>query len=286
MPVRATLPVLNSEYGASDDAQSEVHSPSNAPPHKKPRYMRGVPTSSTSSALSSLTSSETDPLPPLAPLPLLPLRLQVAVASPASVAIGEGCALGSPGAVADAVRSSFAPEEGSPEDWGETELVNVLTSDIADLCVANEHTSAEPNVSDELKIFFSQYKQPFDLEFYIGRLVQYSNCSTAAFVVALIYLDRVHVACHALSLTEMNCHRLLSTALVLAIKYLDDEVFSNAYYARVSGLTTEELNALEAAMLRILDWRLSVAPTAYAVFEDSLRKSAAILDLDELGQSP
>lgn len=164
-------------------------------------------------------------------------------------------------------------------------LVQVLANDIDDLCATNEENGA-PIVSDEYHNFFSQYKQPFELDFYIRRLVQYSNCSTAAFVIMLVYLDRVQERCKDLLVTEMNCHRLLCTALVLAIKYLDDEVFSNGYYARVGGVTCDEMNALELKMLSVLGWNLSVTPQTYALYEDGLVQSARLLLGRQLPGSP
>lgn len=169
----------------------------------------------------------------------------------------------------------------------ETKLIQVLSNEVEDHCVKNENIRFEPyNVVPELRIFFSQYKQPFQMAFYVERLVQYANCSQAAFISALIYLDRVCARSSALALTEMNCHRLLSTALVLAIKYLDDEVYSNAYYARVSGLTTNELNVLETSMLSLLDWRMSINPALYRQYEHSLFKDAAILHGQDVPATP
>lgn len=266
---------LDHQVGVVDESCHAIpaHSPTAAPPLKKLRFVGGqsLPPSST---ISSLTSSDTDPLPLLPQPALLPYPF---IHSPASTS--RKCGLGSPGIVEEAVARSFAPEEGSEEGWAEDDLVQVLTSEVEYLCVANEHTTMhkidELTVPDELKIFYSQYKQPFELDFYIRRLVEYSYCPISAFIVALIYLDRVQTAYTSLSMTEMSCHRLLSTALVLSIKYLDDEVYSNAYYARVSGLTTDELNSLEAAMLNILDWRLSVDPELFSRYEGSLSRHAA-----------
>jgi hypothetical protein len=165
--------------------------------------------------------------------------------------------------------------------------VHVLTRDIEDLCDANGPAlspeaapAAGDKVAHALKMFYSAFKQPFSLDFYVRRLVQYTNCSASAFVVAMVYLDRLQQATPGLRLGHMNCHRLLITAVVLAAKYLDDEVYSNAYYARVGGLTTQELNRLEAAMLDLLSWNLSVSPATYALFEDSLLNAACASDSD------
>lgn len=109
----------------------------------------------------------------------------------------------------------------------------------------------------------------------MARLVQYANCSTAAFVTMLIYVDRLQTLCPELLLSDMNCHRIIITALVAAIKYLDDEVFSNTHYARVGGVTPQEMNDLEINFLNAVNWDLHVSPEDYAVYEDALISSAA-----------
>lgn len=48
--------------------------------------------------------------------------------------------------------------------------------------------------------------------------------------------------------------RFLIIAIVLAIKYHDDDIFKNEYYARVGGITMEELNKMEKEFLELLDY--------------------------------
>lgn len=192
--------------------------------------------------------------------------------------------------VADSeLANCFATGDTGAINWTHDLLVEVLSSDIEDLCAVNDGPDDATDgdaMPDALKIFYSVHRQPFEVEFYVRRLVSYSNCSASAFVTMLVYLDRVQEKCKELSMTEMNCHRLLSTALVLAIKYLDDEVYSNAYYARVGGLSTSELNNLETTMLGILDWNLTVSPDTYNLYEDSLMQSATLHQHGGAGVEP
>jgi hypothetical protein len=50
---------------------------------------------------------------------------------------------------------------------------------------------------------------------------------------------------------------------MLAVKFFDDVYYSNAYYAKVGGIRTKEVNALETQFLRLIDWRLHVSPKEY-----------------------
>ncbi|PXF45232.1 Cyclin-P3-1 [Gracilariopsis chorda] len=157
-------------------------------------------------------------------------------------------------------------------DWNDDQLVSALCAHLSAVCHRNEQAADTPHTtnSDKYHHFFSQYRQPFHLTFYVTRLVQYSNTSPSAFILALIYLEKVKSVAPQLALTDMNLHRLVSTALVLAIKYLDDQVFSNAYYARVAGVTTAEINQLELSMLTLLNWQLSVSTSTFSAHQHNL----------------
>jgi hypothetical protein len=64
----------------------------------------------------------------------------------------------------------------------------------------------------------------------------------------------------SLRLTSLNVHRLVLTGVMLSAKFLDDRYFNNAFYAKVGGVSTPELNRLEMEMLTLLDFRLLVTP--------------------------
>lgn len=186
------------------------------------------------------------------------------------------CVLASPRhIVAEGAARSF---EDDVRTWTSNVLIRVVTSDIEDFSAANESDLDHDSLSEEQRAFFNLHRQPFSMSFYVQRLVTYCNCSAACFIGALIYLDRVQVACRVLSLTEQNSHRLLSTALLIAIKYLDDEHCSNSYYASVFGIDIAEMNSLELTFLGIIEWRLYIEPSVYALYENPLFQVAAFLE--------
>ena len=69
----------------------------------------------------------------------------------------------------------------------------------------------------------------------------------------------------------------------MGAKFLDDRVFSNAYYARVGGVSTQEMNKMEREFIQLLDHRMSVAiPTLEAYcsgMERSLEKNQAKMNI-------
>lgn len=150
-------------------------------------------------------------------------------------------------------------------DMSDERVAGTAALIIHGLCNANPACPVFPPVTDAAALFFSPYKQStFTLDSYCQRLLVYTGCSKSCFVVALLYMARMAENRSVYELNYYNVHRLLCTALVLASKYLDDASYSNAHYAKVSGIqTVAEMNKLEAHMLEVLDYRLHVTQENY-----------------------
>lgn len=61
--------------------------------------------------------------------------------------------------------------------------------------------------------------------------------------------------------------------MVVAAKFLDDRVFSNAYYARIGGVTTQELNGMEREFLKLMSYKLRVKPALVESYCKALERS-------------
>lgn len=105
---------------------------------------------------------------------------------------------------------------------------------------------------------FSHSKPPkisiFD---YLSRIQQYLNLNNSTFIIALIYIDRIRKK-NAILLTKSNIHRLLLSAISIAIKYNEDVICKNSYYAKVSGITAKELDLLERKFILLIGFKLFV----------------------------
>lgn len=113
-------------------------------------------------------------------------------------------------------------------------------------------------------VFFSVSKPDISTDQYLRRLVNYTQCSPAAFPVFLIFLDRIATRNPSLRITPHNLHRLVITALTLACKILDDQCFSNVHYAKVGGIpTVGEMNRLELQFLFFAGFELHVVVDEY-----------------------
>jgi len=103
---------------------------------------------------------------------------------------------------------------------------------------------------------------------YLTRIATYFQCSHECFVLGLVYIDRIVKIHPEFTICSLNIHRLLVTSVMLGAKFFDDVYYSNSYYAKVGGVRTQELNALEALFLRLIEWRLHVLPTEYEQYRN------------------
>lgn len=134
---------------------------------------------------------------------------------------------------------------------------------------------ALPDSSDPLSLFYGTNTQPFSLEFYIKRVAKHSGASPSALVVALALLRRWD----GLALCELNIHRAVTTAVMLAAKWLDDVVYSNGHYASVGGVPSQgEMNALEVVMLTGINWNVAVGKEEFEEWEREVVRMASLLE--------
>ena len=99
---------------------------------------------------------------------------------------------------------------------------------------------------------------------YLSRLATYMRCSNECFIVALIYIERVHKKEPDFLINSSCIHRLYFTSVVIAAKYLDDVHFKNSYYSKVGGISVAELYILEQQLLSLLNFDLYISEIEYA----------------------
>ncbi|KAG6579857.1 uncharacterized protein IUM83_09969 [Phytophthora cinnamomi] len=120
------------------------------------------------------------------------------------------------------------------------------------------------------KTKFEAFRAPgISVRDYLARIHKYASCSPECFVLALVYMDRLHQM-QGFVLTELNVHRVVITSVVLAAKFFDDHYFNNAYYAKVGGVPCPEMNELEVEYLLLINFSLHVNSETYARYYNEL----------------
>ncbi|XP_057511989.1 LOW QUALITY PROTEIN: cyclin-U4-1-like [Actinidia eriantha] len=118
----------------------------------------------------------------------------------------------------------------------------------------------------KISVFHGLTRPNISIQSYLERIFKYANCSPSCFVVAYVYLDRFVQRQPSLPINSFNIHRLLITSVMVAAKFMDDMYYNNAYYAKVGGISTTEMNFLEVDFLFGLGFHLNVTPTTFHTY--------------------
>ncbi|XP_043715264.1 cyclin-U4-1-like [Telopea speciosissima] len=130
----------------------------------------------------------------------------------------------------------------------------------------------------KISVFHGLTQPTISIQSYLERISKYANCSPSCFVVAYVYLDRFSQKQPSLPINSFNVHRLLITSVMVAAKFMDDMYYNNAYYAKVGGISTTEMNFLEVDFLFGLSFHLNVTPTTFHTYCSYLQREMILLE--------
>ena len=108
---------------------------------------------------------------------------------------------------------------------------------------------------------------------YLHRIFKYTFIEKSTLIISLIYLDRI--CKQKIFLTNYNIHKLLIISILSAIKYNEDSIFENKFYAKVFGINLNELNELEYEFINLIDFQLFINElefNQYLLFFDDYSK--------------
>ncbi|GAB0497705.1 hypothetical protein MMPV_009042 [Pyropia vietnamensis] len=137
-------------------------------------------------------------------------------------------------------------------------------SDVTAADAADEAIDALVSTFDATDSELAAFPTPDD---YVAHLASAGGISTAAFLMAWVYMGR---ACghheNTSIVSEMTLRRLLAAGVRLAVKVLDEPVCSAAAWARIAGLDggAAEVARCELALLRLVHWGVHVGARGYA----------------------
>lgn len=152
------------------------------------------------------------------------------------------------------------------------ELIGTVIEQVVDNMEAGQDiTTSSANYTSH----FNSIRIPgISIMAYLSRIHFYADCSDSCYILAFIYIDRLLQNNPGLVLSYRNIHRLLLTAVLLAIKYSDDIYAENLAYAKIGGIPLDELNVLEVDMLKLLHYSLHVNSELYFQYANEVELQA------------
>ncbi|ESQ31769.1 hypothetical protein EUTSA_v10005388mg [Eutrema salsugineum] len=125
--------------------------------------------------------------------------------------------------------------------------------------------------------FHALTKPSISIRSYLERIFKYANCSCSCYIVAYIYLDRFVKKQPFLPINSFNVHRLIITSVLVSAKFMDDLCYNNGYYAKVGGISREEMNMLELDFLFGIGFQLNVTVSTFNNYCSFLQREMVML---------
>ena len=166
---------------------------------------------------------------------------------------------------------SMQMQEYAPEHWAiVAHVLEKVVAHVESCSKQTGSTSALPRASP-LSHFYARGLPGISITNYMARIRRFAECSDCCYVLAFIYIDRFLQKNPTFVLSGYSIHRLIITSVLLGIKFYEDRYFDNAFYAKLGGISLDELNGLEVDMLFLLQFDLYIHPQTYSQYLLSLQ---------------
>ena len=113
--------------------------------------------------------------------------------------------------------------------------------------------------------FYSDNIPNISIREYCDRIVRLTHCEEGSVISSLLYVDRV-CKNNNLILTLNNVHKMIFTAMIISIKYNEDECYTDDYYAKVGGISLLDHVQLQHAFLQLIKYNLYISDAEYAEY--------------------
>lgn len=145
------------------------------------------------------------------------------------------------------------------------QMVKTTREDIGTvLATVLGHIAAKNKRPGPTTPFLAPYVPKISLVDYLRRMQTYMHCTRESFLIAAVLITRLEeVVGKTTLIVPLTAHRLVLTAVVIAIKIHDDTYAHNTHYAAVGGVSLAELNELEKFFLLKLKFRTFVTNADY-----------------------
>ena len=144
-------------------------------------------------------------------------------------------------------------------------ILQKISDLLTDIC---EESKKEPNLFYKpLKCFYSKNIPLISIKDYLEHIYKYTKINTSTIILILIYIDRI-CNIHKCKLCYYNIHKLILGSMIIAIKYNEDEYYSQKFYAKIGGVTLAEICNLEYSFLSLINYNLFVNENLFGKYND------------------
>jgi len=124
--------------------------------------------------------------------------------------------------------------------------------------------------------FYSKQPPPISLEDYLMRIHKFCPMSTTVYLATSFYIHKLAVDECAIPVTRRNSHRLLLAGLRVAMKALEDLSYSHSRFARVGGVSENELSRLEISFCFLTNFEFKTSKETLLQHAISLKEVSSL----------
>ena len=143
-------------------------------------------------------------------------------------------------------------------------LVLTLSRIMTEIVIANSQEHGNLLCIEKQKKYSFYYENPplLSIRNYCERVLKYTHCEESSLIISLLYTDRICEKNNFI-LTPNNIHKFIFIAVIMSIKYNEDECYTDSYYAKVGGVSLEEFCLLQYEFLKLIQYRLFISEGEY-----------------------
>ena len=120
-----------------------------------------------------------------------------------------------------------------------------------------------------MEIFNTKKKPVVSVKKFIDRIKKYCQPEPSTLILTVIYLDRILLKTKV-KLTWINGFKLFYGCFVCAMKYNEDRHNTNKFYAKVCGVSFNDLLLMEYITLKYLEWNLFIDDETYELYFNNI----------------
>ena len=145
-------------------------------------------------------------------------------------------------------------------------IINIISNLLNKICEQSPKKLKE-NENEITKPFLSKTIPSISIKNFFERICNLTKIENSTLILILIYIDRI-CEFNEIELNYFNIHKLIIASLIISIKYNEDFFYSNKIYAKICGISREEINKLEIEFLKLLEFNLFVDDEIYFQYSD------------------
>jgi len=159
-------------------------------------------------------------------------------------------------------------------------IVSAFCHSIEQICRANNQ-KITTKIAQPKTGFHSAVTPDISVSDFLKRIGWFCDCPKECFVIALEYIHRTVQYKPEIQVNFNSAHHLILTCLLVSVKFYDDAVLNQKYYAQVVGLPAVDISSLEKELLFLLSFDLFVLPGRYQqILKQMLNDNKGIYKVD------